>query len=146
MQNHCCFVDSEEEEPKEVEAMIPSVVESAEESKSATRYLPSTGSSSFWIYKLQPKGPKAKPMKTNVPSIDDPHQPIPFMDPVFDNSTQHRYSHFGRPRIGDGNDLTPSVETLAGLGRKLAELTSGLSKLSAEVEEDRKKKLRWSSE
>lgn len=126
--------------------MIPLVVETAEESKSATRYLPSTGSSSFWIYKLQPKGPKAKPMKTNLPSTDDPHQPLPFIDPVFNGSTQHSYSHFGRPRLGDGNDLTPNVEVLAGLGTKLADLNSALSKLSLDLSEDRKKKMRLSSE
>lgn len=121
-------------------------VEVAEESTSASRYLPITSQPSFWIYKLTSKGPKVVRLKTNAPIVEDPHRPLKATDPVFDKRLETHSAHFGKPRLGEGNDLTPRVNDLVKIGRRLAELSSGLIKLKVTEATDRKRKLRMSSE
>lgn len=121
-------------------------VETAQETKDSARSLPMESSQNFWIYKLQPKGPKVEPMRTTVPASDDPHHPVIFMDPVFDVGTEEHLKHLGRPRIGDGNDLTPRVDLLVSIGSKIASLNSSIKEIVPATQDDRKRKLKLSSE
>ena len=52
-------------------------------------------------------------------------------------------THFGKPRVGEGNDMTPKPEKLLQLGNEIDELTQKMSKLG-DTSTDRKEKMKIS--
>ena len=86
---------------------------------------------SFWQYKKQIKGPAPKSYKTSAQATSsDPHKPTRYVDPAFDRENPVDISHFGKARIGEGNDITPNPDELKDLGEKIDELTERMSNLT----------------
>lgn len=97
---------------------------------------------------MQAKGPKGQKINFET-KIDDPHVLNEIVDPVFSGDVQlqgikHRYSlflrdylnslkrfsHSGKARRGDGNDLTANPKKLAAIGKELEQLSKIINDLT----------------
>ena len=86
---------------------------------------------SFWQYKKQIKGPAPKSYKLPVQSVSsNPHEPTRYVDPAFDRHNPVDISHFGKARIGEGNDITPNPEKLKEMGNEIEELSEKMLNLT----------------
>lgn len=135
------FQSDEDNQP-----LIPSTVE-IDESNKPLNYKENTAEAfnSFWKYKKFPKGPKVKQnFELKVVTPQDPHQQIVFTDPVFDKSQENTVRHFGKARIGEGNDITPNPEKLSQLGKQMESIGQRMSSLGDSTQ-DRKEKMKLSS-
>ncbi|XP_067930612.1 protein CREBRF homolog [Watersipora subatra] len=98
---------------------------------------------SFWKYKKLPKGPKVQQRYLlPLPSTSDPHKPIVFHDPVFDKSLTNTVGHYGKARVGEGNDITPNPRKLVKLGREIEKINQEMLQQSSA---DKKEKMKLSS-
>ena len=102
---------------------------------------------SFWQYNKLSKGPKPSvTYKVNVSHAKkNPHMPILFNDPIYDTSQPQLVQHYGRARMGEGNDITPDPQKLAKLGADLEKVKKKMASLGDE-KKDRKEKMRCSSQ
>jgi len=84
----------------------------------------------FWQYNVQAKGPKGQKLALDT-KIEDPHQLIEVIDPVFSDSVQvHGIKHSGKARRGDGNDLTANPKKLAAIGKELDKINKEINHLT----------------
>jgi len=88
---------------------------------------------SFWQYNSQLKGPRGERFALKIePDNNDPHNLVPFSDPVFDPKQMFPISHVGKQRKGDGNEVTPNPKRLCTMGDQLNSLNSRILALSQE--------------
>ena len=132
---------------EEGEAPIPTVIDAEEPDTSKPRPRPQTitdsAYNSFWQYRREAKGPQGRKFEIDVPTVANPHEPIKFRDPAFTEGKKLTLTHFGKPRVGEGNDMTPNPEKLLQLGNEIEELTQKMSKLG-DTSTDRKEKMKIS--
>lgn len=142
-----------ETDEEEAEAQIPTVIDSDDDDEGDERRkgplkrpqtIVDSSYNSFWQYRKEPKGPQGRTFDISVPVVDNPHEPIKFRDPAFSGGEQLALTHFGKPRVGEGNDMTPNPEKLLHLGNEIEELTQKMSSLG-ESSSDRKEKMKISS-
>jgi len=84
----------------------------------------------FWQYNVQAKGPKGQKLTLDT-KIEDPHELLEVIDPVFSDSVQvHGIKHSGKARRGDGNDLTANPKKLAAIGKELDKINKEINTLT----------------
>lgn len=122
--------------------LVPATIDCVEEEKSATKPEVLLGNTSFWKYRRTPKGPEGLTFEPQVVPPTDPTKPLEFRDPAFVKSTTTaRLSHFGKARIGEGNDTTPDPEKLAKLGCRIKDLGQQIAAITEERHNKEKVKL-----
>ena len=119
---HLLFVDVE------AEPAVPTVVDSDEEAPPTKLWRIEPSMNSFWQYKKQVKGPAPKSYNMSARTTSsNPHEPTRYVDPAFDRDNPVDISHFGKARIGEGNDIRPNPSKLKDLGEEIDELTEKMS-------------------
>jgi len=79
---------------------------------------------------VQAKGPKGQKLTLDT-KIEDPHELLEVIDPVFSDSVQvHGIKHSGKARRGDGNDLTANPKKLAAIGKELDKINKEINTLT----------------
>ncbi|OED50503.1 hypothetical protein ACH42_01045 [Endozoicomonas sp. (ex Bugula neritina AB1)] len=129
---------------EEQEGQVPSTVGDVS-GDDASKYASKVAErNSFWKYKPNPKGPKINEQyELKFKPLEDHHNPIKYIDPIFDKSQNIKEGgHFGKARMGDGNDITPDPNKLAKLGIDIMKIQERMDLLR---EIDSKEKIKLSS-
>lgn len=121
---------------------VPVTVDEIEDNQTAGKPEVLLGNTTFWKYKQIPKGPQGLTFERQVAPPQDPSQPLEFQDPAFVASANTaQLTHFGKARIGEGNDTTPDPEKLAKLGHTIRDLGRRMTEIKDEKHSKEKIKL-----
>lgn len=121
---------------------IPLTIDDIDESSRPLKTELDVGITSFWKYRQIPKGPQGQIFDRQVHLQTDPTQPLKFKDPAFvESSAASNLSHFGKARIGEGNDTTPNPQKLVKIGLEVRDISKKMKALSNKAQEREKAKL-----
>ena len=113
----------------ETQPAVPTVVDSDDGAPPTKMWRIEPSMNSFWQYKKQVKGPAPKSYNMSARTTSsNPHEPTRYVDPAFDRDNPVDISHFGKARIGEGNDIRPNPSKLKDLGEEIDELAEKMTK------------------